>query len=106
MRLKMDTSTVRFMVTRAHEPKLDFDTQQQKADQRTGAMLWQLQLMALDESGAEILTVTIDHEPKVNVGEFVHVEGLVANPWLQNGKAGVSFRAASINPLGKQQNAA
>ena len=59
----------------------------------------QVQLMALDESGGEIFAVTVDAEPKVSVGEFVRVEGLVAMPWSQGDRSGVAFRAALIGPL-------
>jgi hypothetical protein len=99
MRLKMDTTSVRFMVTKGHEPKRDRDTQQQRIDKATGALLWQLQLMALDESGAEVLTVVVDGEPKVSVGEYVHVEGLFAVPWTQGDRSGVSFRAVRLTSL-------
>ena len=106
MRIKMDTTSVRFMVTKPHEAKVDRDSQQQKVDRTTGALLWQVQVMALDESGGEILTVTVDQEPKVSVGEFVHVQGLVAIPWSQGDRSGVAFRAASISPIAKQSQAA
>jgi len=99
MRIKMDTASVRFMVTRPGEPKVDRDTQAQKVDRATGALLWQLQVMALDESGGEILTVTVDSEPQVGVGEFVRVAGLVAIPWSQGDRSGVAFRAATIASL-------
>ncbi len=99
MRLKIDIDNIRFMVTKAREPKLDHVSQQQKVDRVTGALLWKTQLMALDDSGGEILSVTTDFDPKVNVGEFVRVEGLVAMPWSTETGSGVAFRAASIGPL-------
>lgn len=99
MRIKMDTNSVRFMVTKPCEAKLDHDTKAQKIDRGTGALLWQLQLMALDESGAEVLTVTVDSEPSVHVGDFVQVAGLVAIPWSQGDRSGVAFRASAISAL-------
>ena len=58
MQLRVDIGDVRFMVTKAAEPKVDFNTNAQKVDKRSGALLWQVQVqvMALDESGGEILT--------------------------------------------------
>ena len=53
----------------------------------------QLQVMALDETGGEILTVTLDGEPKINVGEFVQLHDLVAIPRSQADRSGVAFRA-------------
>ena len=99
MQLRVDIGQVRFMVTKAAEPKVDFSTNAQKVDRRSGALLWQLQLMALDESGGEILTVVVDAEPIFRVGEFVHVEDLVAMPWSQGDRSGVAFRAGRISPL-------
>jgi hypothetical protein len=98
MQLRVDTAGVRFMVTKALEPKIDFDTKAQKVDKRTGAHLWQIQLMALDESGGEILPVIVDTETTFQVGEYVRVENLVAMPWSQNERSGVSFRAGKIVP--------
>ncbi|GAA3631000.1 hypothetical protein [Microlunatus ginsengisoli] len=99
MRLKINIEGIRFMVTKAHEPKLDHNTKQQKVDKSTGALQWKSQIMALDESGGEILTITTDFEPKVNVGEFVRVDGLVAMPWSTETGSGVAFRAGHIGPL-------
>ena len=72
----------------------------------TGALLWQVQLMALDETGGEILTVTVDAEPKLPVGEFVLLHDLVAIPWSQGDRSGVAFRAAGLTAAGKHQAAA
>jgi hypothetical protein len=69
----------------------------------TGALMWQLQAMALDDTGGEILTVTLDAEPKVNVGKFVQVHDLVAIPWTQDDRSSVAFRAAGLTAAGKHQ---
>ena len=106
MRIKMDTSMIRFMITKPAEPKLDHKTRQQRVDKTTGALLWQLQLMALDDTGGEILTVTLDAEPKLGVGEFVQLHDLVAIPWSQADRSGVAFRAAGLTTAGKHQTQA
>src|SRR3954462_2160308 len=93
MRLRGNTTAVRVMVTKGGEAKWDRDANQQKVDRASGALLWELQLMALDESGGEIIKVTLDTEPKFTVGEFVQVEDLVAIPWSQGDRSGVAFRA-------------
>jgi hypothetical protein len=100
MRLRVDTSAVRFMVTKGGEAKWDRDANQQKVDRASGALLWELQLMALDESGGEIIKVTLDTEPKFSVGEFVQVEDLVAIPWSQGDRSGVAFRARVTSASG------
>jgi hypothetical protein len=106
MRIKLDTSMIRFMITKLAEPKMDREKGQQKIDKTTGALLWQLQVMALDDTGGEILTVTLDAEPKIGVGEFVQLHDLVAIPWNQGDRNGVAFRAAGMTPASKHQAAA
>jgi hypothetical protein len=99
MRIKMDTAMIRFMITKPGEPKIDRDTREQKIDKTTGALLWQIQVMALDDTGGEILTVTVDSEPKFNVGEYVQLHDLVAIPWTQGDRSGVAFRAAGMTSV-------
>lgn len=106
MKIKMDVTGVRFMVTREHEAKRDHQTKAQKIDPISGALLWQVQVMALDESGGEILTVTVDSEPGVGVGAFVEFTGLVAIPWSQGDRSGVAFRAAGIRAARSSSSAA
>ena len=101
MRIKLDTSMIRFMITKPAEPKMDREKGLQKIDKATGALLWQLQVMALDDTGGEILTVTLDAEPKIGVGEFVQLHDLVAIPWSQGDRSGVAFRAAGMTAAGK-----
>jgi hypothetical protein len=99
MRIKMDTAMIRFMITKPAEPKIDRDTREQKIDKTTGALLWQIQIMALDDTGGEILTVTLDSEPKFTVGEYVQLHDLVAIPWTQGDRSGVAFRAAGMTSM-------
>lgn len=99
MRFKLDVSTVSFMCTRAPEPRTDFGTGQPRIDKATGAVLHQLQLMALDADGGDMLTVTVAGEPKVTVGQQVSVTNLIATPWSQEGRSGVAFRADSITSV-------
>jgi hypothetical protein len=91
MRIKMDTSMIRFMITKPAVAKMDRETARQKVDKTTGALLWQVQLMALDDTGGEILTVTVDAEPKLNVG--------------QADRSGVAFRAGALVAADKHQAA-
>ncbi|QUD82950.1 hypothetical protein J8M97_25410 [Gordonia polyisoprenivorans] len=96
MRLKIDTTTSRFLVTKNPEPKLSFDTGAPRLDPATGLAQFAVQLLALDESGGEILTVTVVGDPKLAVTQAVTVTGLVAIPWSQGDRSGVAFRADSI----------
>ncbi len=103
MKLLLDISRTTFTVTREVEPKVDRDTGAQRTDRNTKALLWVVQVMALDATGGEMLTITVAGDaPKVNVGQAVLPVELEAIPWAQNGRNGVAFRASSVNtPSGK-----
>lgn len=110
MKLKIDTTGVTFTCTRAPEQRTNFDTGQPRIDKATGLVLWLVQLMALDSSGGEVLSVTVAGEPKLAVGQPVTVADLVAMPWNQDGRSGVAYRAEAItgageNSLGAPKNA-
>lgn len=97
MRLLVDTSKSSFTVTREAVEKQD-QNGRQKADRKTQEPLWTVQVMALDETGGEVLNVTLaGHQaPKVTVGAQVVLNELEAIPWATNGKNGTAFRATSI----------
>ncbi|MEB3070518.1 hypothetical protein [[Mycobacterium] vasticus] len=96
MRLKIDTSTSRFIVTKAAEQRLNFDTGSPKTDTVTGLLLYAVQVLALDDTGGEVLNITVAGDPKVAVTQPVSVSGLVAIPWTQGDRSGVAFRADAI----------
>ena len=101
MRLRMDTSRTSFTVTRTAVEKTD-QNGVQKIDRTTKQPLWVVQLMALDETGGEMLTVTVAGiPPKLTVGQQVNPVELEAIPWATNGKNGTAFRASSIVPQGQ-----
>ena len=99
MRLKLNTTKTTFMVSKAAEPKMELGNRQQKVDRQTQQPQWVVELFALDESGGEVIRVTVTGiEPKVSQGQPVNVEELEAVPWSNNGRSGVAYRAASITP--------
>ena len=100
MKLKIDASGVSFICTRAAEQRIAFDTGQPKVDRETGQPLWQVQLMALDSSGADVIAVTVPGDPNITVGQPAQIDGLVALPWSQDGRSGVAFRADSLRASG------
>jgi hypothetical protein len=100
MKLRIDTAGVSFVCTRAPEQRLAFDTGQPRVDRETGLPLWQVQLMALDASGGDVIAVTVAGDPNVTVGQPVQVDGLVALPWSQEGRSGIAFRADAIRASG------
>jgi len=100
MRLLIDISRVTFTVTKAPAEKCDQNGVQKK-DRTTGEPLFTTQVMALDETGGDMLTVTTAGvPPKVSVGQQVTPAELEAIPWATNGRSGVAYRASSLTPAG------
>ena len=108
MRLLIDTSKVTFTVTRGFAPKVDQTTGRQKTDRTTGQELYTIQLMALDENGAEVILVTVAGAVReIGQGTPVAVVELEAIPWNTANRSGVAYRATSVTPVGgARQNAA
>jgi hypothetical protein len=106
MKLEIKTERMQFMVAKPAEPKSD-GRGGQKNDRETRELLWVVELVAMDETGAEVIKVTIagQQPPRVAPGQHVQVTGLVAFPWAIEDKHGVAYRAAGITPL-KQPAAA
>jgi hypothetical protein len=100
MKLKIDTTGVTFLCTRAPEQRIAFDTGQPRVDRESGLPLWQVQLMALDASGGDVIAVTVPGDVNITVGQPAQIGGLVALPWSQEGRSGVAFRAEAIRASG------
>ena len=100
MKLRIDTTGVSFTCTRAPEQRVNFDTGRPRVDKATGVPLWLVQVMALDESGGDVISVTVVGEPQVSAGRAVTVTGLVALPWSQDGRSGIAYRAEAITQTG------
>ena len=98
MQLEIKTEGVEFVVSRAPQPKNDNDGRQ-KADRDTGAPLHVTELVAMDDTGAEVIKVTTAGEPRVTARQPVTVVKLVATPWNIDGRGGVAFRAEALSPI-------
>jgi hypothetical protein len=99
MRLLLDTAQVTFMVTKGPEPRRDYGKTEQKVDRDTGRPQWVVEVLAQDSERGEVIRVTVTgDQPRVTTGQSVRFEGLEAIPWSNNGKSGVAYRAASIQP--------
>ena len=99
MKLKVDVSELRFLVAVPPAPVMDFETKRPKADE-SGEPLYNVQLVALGEGNAEILAIKFAGQPGLlTQGAPVKVMGLVATPWSMGDRSGVSFKAASVDPL-------
>ena len=101
MHLKLETSQMSFLVTKAPEPRRDFGKTEQKVDKATGLPIWVLDVLAQEPDGGQVIRVSVAGEqPRVTQGQMVRVEGLEAIPWVQFEKktSGTAFRAFSIVP--------
>ena len=99
MKVIVDTTDVTFQVAMKSKPKVD-EKGNQRSEKGTGRPMWSTQVVALDETGGEIINVTTVGEiPSVEVGQFVALEQLEAKAWATNGRNGTAFRAASLKPL-------
>ena len=107
MKLPIDTSAISFLCALAPEPVVDFETKRPRADDN-GEPLYSVQLVALGEGSAEIIAVKVAGMPSATIrqGTPVRVAGLVAQPWTMADRSGVSFRAAKVEPLAAQAQAA
>ena len=99
MKLPIDTSGMTFMAAAEARPVTDFETRQPKADDN-GELLFNLQVVALDPDGAQIITVKVAGDPQVAQGTMIALEGLVAMPWSMNERSGVAFRANRVKIVG------
>lgn len=98
MQLEITTEGVEFVVSRLPQPKNDNEGRQ-KADRKSGELLFTTELVAMDDTGAEVIKVTTAGEPKVVKRQGVAVRRLVATPWNVDGRGGVAFRADAITPF-------
>lgn len=100
MRMELRTEGVDFVVSKAPEPKND-ENGAQKADRRSGELLFVTELVAMDDDGAEVIKVTTGGEaPEVGKRQLVEVVGLRVAHWSMEGRSGLTFRADSIATAG------
>ncbi len=102
MRLMVDVSEVQFTVGRPFAPRTD-QNGAQKTEKGTGRPLHVVQLVAIDEAGAETINVTVADEnpPRLTQGQSVRPVGLEAIPWVKSNtnSAQVAFRATAITSV-------
>jgi hypothetical protein len=89
---------VDFVVSRAPQPKNGNDGRQ-KADRKAGAPLHVTELVAMDETGAEVIKVTTARQPKVVKRQRSGWSGWSRRRGKSTVGVGVAFRADAIVPL-------
>ncbi len=103
MRLRIDTSNVRFRVAGAARPRpvsKDDRTQKTTPDSDGRRPIWTVRLIAFDAEIGSMETIWVEvagDQPQLVVDEVAVVRGLTYAPWVNNKKEIVrSFRAESI----------
>ncbi len=92
--LPIDTSAMSFLVGAGAEPIREHGTDRQRMDAETGEPLFSVQVVALVEGRADVITVKVPGQPaELPQGAPVRVLGLVATPWTMEGRSGLA-RAA------------
>lgn len=105
--MPIDTTALRFLVTSAPEPVVNFETKQPKVD-KDGQPIHSIDLLVSREGRkGELVTVKVaGASPKVGEGERVKVSGLEAFAWENDGKHGISFTAQKVEPAATEKAAA
>lgn len=86
MRLPVDTSAITFLCAGAPEPVLDFETRQPKADE-SGETLYSVQLVALADGAADIISVKTAGKPAERSGK--EATSRLWGSWLPLGRWGI-----------------
>jgi hypothetical protein len=99
MKLPIDTSRMDFTCSLAAEPVMDFETKQPKLE--NGEPLFSMQVVAFTDEGAQIMVVKALGTPPASIkqGTPLKITNLVASNWSMDGRSGLAFRAARIEPL-------
>jgi hypothetical protein len=105
MKLPIDTAGMTFIAAGPPEAVVDFETKAAKVDE-SGQPVFGLQVVALIDGGAEVLSVKVAGEPKgVGQGTGLKLVGLTAQPWAMGDRSGVAFRAVRIESAGASRAA-
>lgn len=96
--IRVDISQDRYSVGAAPKPKTDMQGRQ-RTDRVTGDGLSVTQLVKIGPDGAEVFNCTTAGVPDVAVGDEVRPRNLIAIPWQQDGRSGVSFKADAIETV-------
>jgi len=108
MRLKIDTSEIRFRAAGTARPRSDYKDNNRQAVTPDGRPIWTVRLTAIDASRDTAETIWVEvagDEPKLTTDDLAQVRGLVFAPWVgRDGKIRRAFRADAVEaaPAAKQ----
>jgi len=100
MRLKIDTSDVKFRVAGTARPK---KVKGEPASTPDGRPIWTVRLTAIEAERETAETIWVEvagDEPKLTLDDLVQVHGLAFAPWVnREHKIVRNFRAEQVAPL-------
>ena len=107
MRLRIDTSEIKFRVAALAQPRARSRTDQTQKTMPDGRPIWAVRLTAIDAGSNSSETIWVEvagDEPKLATDELVQVDGLVFAPWIsgpqrKDHKIVRNFRADSVTVL-------
>ena len=104
MRLRIDTSEVKFRVAATARPRARSRTDQTQKTMPDGRPIWAVRLTAIDAGSNSSETIWVEvagDEPKLTLDELALVQGLAFAPWVdkKNGEIVRNFRADSVTVL-------
>ena len=103
MKLPIDGSVLTFTCSLPPKPVINGQTKLPKAD-ANGEPVHSVELVSMGEEGAQVLTVKFVGTPPVGLkpGVPVKVTNLMVSDWDIDGRHGLSFRAAKVEPVNAQ----
>jgi hypothetical protein len=105
MRLKIDTSEVKFRAAGTTRPKKDYKDADKQAMTKEDSPrpIWTVRLTAIEPGRETAETIWVEvagDEPKVTLDELVQVHGLVFAPWVgRDNKIKRAFRADAVTAM-------
>jgi hypothetical protein len=104
MRLRIDTTQVKFRVAGMPKARPDFRDKSKQATTPDGRPIWSVRLTAIDTGAGSTETIWVEvtgQQPELVLDEVATVAGLVFSPWVsKRGEIMRSFRADEITQGG------
>ena len=103
MRLRIDTSEIKFRVAALAKPRARSRADQTQKTMPDGRPIWAVRLTAIDAGSNSSETIWVEvagEEPKLTLDELALVQGLAFAPWVnKKGEIVRNFRADSVTVL-------
>lgn len=109
MRLRIDTSEVKFRVAALPQPRTVSRADQTQKTTPDGTPIWVVRLSAIDTGANSTESIWVEvagDEPKLTLDEIARVDGLVFAPWVNKKSEMVrQFRADAVTAVASGRSA-